>query len=164
MDTLTAAGWRIAQCDDDGVLSSRPLGRGPFTVGRASDCDWVVRDRSVSRYHFHLFWQNGNWRIIDLNSAGGTIVNGSEISGGSMSLVVGARIQIPGTWFVVVDRLQLARLIRHDSHSSGHSARRLAVAAAGSGRDRVRVTPVLQRMLQLAESRLRKNSLISCRN
>ena len=52
-----------------------------LTIGRGSDCDIVIDDRQVSRYHAKLFFQEqGEMHITDLNSKNGTYVNSELIS------------------------------------------------------------------------------------
>ncbi len=51
-------------------------GQGPFVFGRAPDCDFHTQDRSCSRKHFRVFRQDDAWRIKDLGSTHGTLLNG----------------------------------------------------------------------------------------
>ncbi len=37
-----------------------------ITIGRAISNDIVVSDEQVSRYHAHIYWENGTWRIESL--------------------------------------------------------------------------------------------------
>lgn len=54
------------------------------TVGRSSKCDIVIKNTSVSRHHctFRLSqegWLEGQWTVIDADSANGTFVNGEAV-------------------------------------------------------------------------------------
>jgi pSer/pThr/pTyr-binding forkhead associated (FHA) protein len=50
-----------------------------LVVGRAADCDIQVRDLQVSRRHCLLVFRDGQWRLHDLCSNNGTIVNGVAV-------------------------------------------------------------------------------------
>jgi diguanylate cyclase (GGDEF)-like protein len=57
------------------ALDSRPL-----TLGRKPDCDVVLRDEGVSRYHAKIKLENNNrLSILDLKSTNGTYVRGEKI-------------------------------------------------------------------------------------
>lgn len=55
--------------------------RPEITIGRTDDNDFAVDHRSLSRNHCKLVREtNGEWRIMDLESANGVIVNGESYS------------------------------------------------------------------------------------
>jgi hypothetical protein len=57
-----------------------PLDRTrPLTIGRNDDCDIVLPDRQVSRYHARITWQGDLFQVEDLGSKNGTHVNGQEL-------------------------------------------------------------------------------------
>lgn len=61
-----------------------PLLLEELTVGRATNrANWEIalQDPSVSRPHAKLKLDNGNWIIVDLGSANGTLVNGKSVDG-----------------------------------------------------------------------------------
>jgi DNA-binding winged helix-turn-helix (wHTH) protein len=52
-----------------------------LTIGRGDDCDIIIHDRQVSRFHAEIkYSENGDFVIADLNSKNGTMVNGETIS------------------------------------------------------------------------------------
>lgn len=52
-----------------------------LTIGRGDDCDIIIHDRQVSRFHAEIkYSENGDFVIADLNSKNGTMVNGEMIS------------------------------------------------------------------------------------
>ena len=55
------------------------VGRDPIRVGRDPGCDVVVAEATVSRRHVRLFWEGGELFVEDLNSSGGTFLNGLKI-------------------------------------------------------------------------------------
>jgi hypothetical protein len=50
-----------------------------LTVGRASECDVVVGERTVSRFHAELRHAAGRWSVRDLDSKNGTWLNGRRV-------------------------------------------------------------------------------------
>lgn len=155
MDSLTEATWRIAEFRDAGLVRVKSIGTGPFLIGRARDCDWVVNDRSVSRYHAQIFWRNGCWWVCDLASAGGTAVDGRAIGDIACRLTAGSRIQISGVTLVVFERTQLRKVIHPDCRSPLLQA--AMEASTGRGSDRIRVAPILQRVLRSLSDREFRN-------
>ena len=64
-----------------------------FTIGRGSDCELVLPERQVSRYHVKIRHENGRYILEDLGSKNGTHLNGSQIQG-TAPLQDGDEIQI----------------------------------------------------------------------
>jgi hypothetical protein len=56
-----------------------PSEASAVTVGRSRDCDIVVGERTVSRFHAELRHGNGAWTVRDLDSTYGTWVNGARV-------------------------------------------------------------------------------------
>jgi adenylate cyclase len=50
--------------------------RPKLTVGRGFDCDVVIREKTISGKHCELTFENGHWRVRDLQSRNGTRVGG----------------------------------------------------------------------------------------
>ena len=48
------------------------------TIGRLGN-DLIISGRTVSRRHARLWFDNGQWFLIDLGSANGTMVNNVRI-------------------------------------------------------------------------------------
>jgi transcriptional regulator with GAF, ATPase, and Fis domain len=59
--------------------STIPLAEGEVTIGREASNGIAVADPSVSRKHCLLSWQEGRFRVRDLDSRNGTLVNGAGI-------------------------------------------------------------------------------------
>jgi len=57
-----------------------PLVRSVVSIGRQLDNTLVIDDLRVSRRHAQLRAINGRYVIFDLNSSGGTLVNGHRAS------------------------------------------------------------------------------------
>lgn len=54
-------------------------------VGRAPESGLVLEDRRVSKRHARLQWSGAGWRLEDLGSKNGTLVNGLEASGAPLA-------------------------------------------------------------------------------
>ncbi len=64
------------------MLGSRwPLDRERITIGRAPDCDIVILERQVSRYHVRIERDSEGHLLRDLGSKNGTTVNGEPVRG-----------------------------------------------------------------------------------
>ena len=48
-------------------------------IGRGSFCDLVIAGETVSRRHVQLYFRDGSWVAVDLDSTNGTYVNGSRV-------------------------------------------------------------------------------------
>jgi FHA domain/Domain of unknown function (DUF1707) len=58
-----------------------PAAAGVMTIGRSSDCDFVVSDPTVSRRHASIeLVEAGAWQLCDLGSANGSRLNGWRIT------------------------------------------------------------------------------------
>jgi pSer/pThr/pTyr-binding forkhead associated (FHA) protein len=69
------------------ILSGRTIQRSEFDefttlkVGRNQDCDVMIDNLGVSRYHCEIVRKGDLCQVKDLNSGNGTYVNGSRITG-----------------------------------------------------------------------------------
>ena len=50
-----------------------------FLIGRGGDCDIVLPERQVSRYHAKIQRQDGRYLLVDLDSKNGTHLNGVRV-------------------------------------------------------------------------------------
>lgn len=81
-----------------------------IAVGRARNCDVVLRDSSVSKLHAHFRRRGARLELIDLGSKNGTIVNGKRLSADSPEAVaVGDSIQFGSLLTQFVDATELLR-------------------------------------------------------
>jgi pSer/pThr/pTyr-binding forkhead associated (FHA) protein/DNA-binding CsgD family transcriptional regulator len=63
-----------------GAPTAFPLRRRAYRLGRAVDCDVVLPDPSISRYHARLVPEGAGFRVEDLESRHGTIVDGERVA------------------------------------------------------------------------------------
>jgi pSer/pThr/pTyr-binding forkhead associated (FHA) protein len=64
-----------------------------FVIGRGSDCQIILPERQVSRYHARITSDNGKYTLHDLDSKNGTHLNGIQVKG-SVPVRDGDEIQI----------------------------------------------------------------------
>lgn len=65
--------------DDDGSKAMQwELGDAPVAVGRDESADVVIPDESLSRRHFVIVREGGNYLLKDLDSQNGTWVDGQR--------------------------------------------------------------------------------------
>lgn len=55
------------------------LSFGTIHIGRAPDNDIVIEDKSVSRHHAQITFEDGHYFVADLNTSNGTLVNKKRI-------------------------------------------------------------------------------------
>lgn len=51
-----------------------------FVIGRGSDCQLILPERQVSRYHAKIVFSNGRYYLHDLESKNGTHLNGKPVT------------------------------------------------------------------------------------
>jgi pSer/pThr/pTyr-binding forkhead associated (FHA) protein len=85
-----------------------------ISVGRAKNCDVVVRDSSVSKLHAHLRpTSDGNFEVVDLGSQNGTSVNGRALPANKSERVfVGDTLRFGAIDLLLVDGPALYELLR----------------------------------------------------
>jgi pSer/pThr/pTyr-binding forkhead associated (FHA) protein len=49
------------------------------TIGRTNGNDLIISERTVSRRHARLWFDNGRWLLEDIQSANGTLVNNMRL-------------------------------------------------------------------------------------
>jgi hypothetical protein len=76
-----------------------PASGAPIRIGRAPECELVLRDSRASRRHARLMARDGVLILTDLGSTNGTRVNGHRIT--EVVLGAGDRIEIGETSLVI---------------------------------------------------------------
>lgn len=79
-------------------------GQARFTIGRDPDCDLVLADISVSRWHAGLARGTNEWLLTDLGSTNGTRLNGWRIRD-PVPVRCGDRVSFGAVTFELRDRV-----------------------------------------------------------
>ena len=89
-----AANWRVSLVILSGSAegSEWEIDRREATVGRGNDNTIVIDDSSISKQHVAFEFSDSGYRVRDLGSSNGTLLNGSEIR--VAELKHGDRIQL----------------------------------------------------------------------
>jgi hypothetical protein len=89
------------------------------SVGRARNCDIVLRNRSVSKLHAHFRRaSSGKFEIVDLGSYNGTWLNGAQLDAHNGELVsTGDELQFGTVAAQLVDADTLYDMLRSTSSS-----------------------------------------------
>ena len=56
-----------------------PLNKNSLIAGRSLKCDVVLGDMLLSKKHMHIWYEDKEWRIEDLDSTNGTFINGERV-------------------------------------------------------------------------------------
>jgi transcriptional regulator with AAA-type ATPase domain len=78
-----------------------PVGRGSLALGRIELAEGDGLDESISREHARLAFDGVAWRVTDLGSRNGTLVNGTRIDG-EKKLPSGSMIRVGGALLLAV--------------------------------------------------------------
>jgi hypothetical protein len=84
-----------------GAAGSRHVLRDGMRIGRASQCDVVLSDSSVSRDHAVIRRAATHWVVVDQGSRNGAVINGSRIP-----MLAECRLRDG-------DRLEIGRVVLH---------------------------------------------------
>lgn len=57
------------------------VSREKFVIGRGSDCEIILPERQVSRYHAEIKHADGKYFLHDFDSKNGTHLNGNQVKG-----------------------------------------------------------------------------------
>ena len=87
------------QLESEASGSSLEVTKPQALVGRHSLADLRLPMPEISRRHCRLEFDNGLWRVVDLNSANGVFVNGERVQ--EACLHGGDRLQLGGASFRV---------------------------------------------------------------
>jgi hypothetical protein len=118
-DTRSASRDRLmraaAAARSRAVFAVEKSERSPYSthisLGRARNCDVVLRDSTVSKLHAQLYESNGRWHVVDRGSANGTSLNGTPLGRDQpLPIAAGDRIKFGTLQCLVAD----ARILLHE--------------------------------------------------
>ncbi len=69
----------------DGAPQQCPLSSFPFSIGRVASADLQIDDARVSREHAVILREGTTFRVRDLNSTNGTVLNGQPVQDAPLS-------------------------------------------------------------------------------
>jgi len=148
-------GVELVVVERRGVAHHPLLSDQSLSIGRAQDCDIVLRDRAASRRHA-MIRSDGGLSVEDLSSRNGTRVSGATIVPHQRAaLCVGDSIQIGGTTLLVRNsaRSEVCRLNAWGAAASGAPGALLADAKMRAVFDLVqRVAPSTVTILVLGDT------------
>ncbi|MEI7922012.1 MAG: ATP-binding protein [Planctomycetota bacterium] len=117
------------------------LGGSKAVIGRETGCDIRIKDPEISRRHLEIRRESGQFKLIDLGSANGTLVNGIAVR--ETWLRRGDRIQIGQTQIMFQDEA----IIR----SSDAGLERVRIVPANTGEDKSAIVQTLPAMADIAK-------------
>jgi hypothetical protein len=84
-EAIPRPGHYLAQCEDDGELTTFAIERGWTRIGRSAKADLRLDDPSVSRRHALIVAEPGrDLRVLDDRSLNGVFVNGKPVEWGTL--------------------------------------------------------------------------------
>lgn len=105
------------------------IDRARTTFGRGSEADHIIEDSSLSRLHASVYREGDRIWIVDENSANGTFVNSSPVSGSGTPLRDGDSIKIGNETFL---KLRIADKAQAESAAAQPNAYAPSASAATS--------------------------------
>ncbi len=89
-----------------------------FRIGRGSQCDVCIKDDVVSRNHAEIRFGEGQWRIYDLESANGILIDGEKVEQAVLKNNTRIRLgHIGPVLSVTIQEIRLAEKRKLDRHS-----------------------------------------------
>ena len=89
-----------------------------FQIGRGTECDVRIKDDVVSRHHAEIRFEEGQWRIYDLKSANGILVDGEQVEQAPLQNNTRIRLgQIGPLLSVSIEKIKPAEKVKVDRHS-----------------------------------------------
>ena len=72
------------QLSSDQYQFETEKGRECYVIGRLAECDFIVKEASVSRVHAEVFWRPAGWCVRDVDSRHGIRINGASTKMGRL--------------------------------------------------------------------------------
>jgi len=78
------AGYLLLKWNADGETTHEKLAYEPVSIGREPTNDIQLEDKRVSRFHAVLWAEDSKWHVRDVDSANGTFVDKTRVTGAAM--------------------------------------------------------------------------------
>ncbi|MEO0136417.1 MAG: GGDEF domain-containing protein [candidate division WOR-3 bacterium] len=145
--------------DERILLKNFALEKKEYIIGRANDCDFIIDGKEVSRKHARIYYEDGKFKIEDLNSTNGTFVNGKEIT--KAELKHGDEINI-GNFTIIFDDGRGVEGIYDETQSAyaGNETQKL-VAEYRSIAEKIRERDIARRLKEYHEKVLKSRKKLT---
>lgn len=112
------------------------LSSAEYIIGRGIDCDLVLDQLEVSRYHARITREEGGFRLTDLDSSNGTTVDGQPLVANTpVTLNPGQTIRlVDSRWRLKVQQRVNPPLSSKESSQQGRNYFYAIVIKMGNGR------------------------------
>ena len=112
--------WLLVEFVDDENKTplALPLPEGTMTVGRGDECDFVIRDKKISRTHLEITRTKNKVTFLDLGSTSGTHQSGKKVLSGTLQA---NKVEIGNISLLAVKRFHPLEA-KHDGSSSKKAA------------------------------------------
>ena len=87
---------------------------GITLIGRSNDSHICITDKSVSRKHGEIYFDEGEFRIRDLGSKNGIKVDDKRVLAGGITLSSGAKIQLAPQTILEFQSIALVKEVKFD--------------------------------------------------
>jgi len=130
LDASAHGGAEVAQVVvEQGIGVGRAFDVDGFTrLGRSRSCDIRLDDPAIGAYHLIFSWSRGAWKVRDLGSSNGTLLDGRAIAG-TVEISSGDRLRV-GSSTLRFEAGELSQTI--DNEKAPHFARALPLAPPSS--------------------------------
>lgn len=100
LSSLKKPGIQIQALLEDGKTVRKSFFQAEVIIGRDPNCDFPVKDESISAHHVCISYHHTQWWLEDLNSTNGTLMGNNRVSVPTV-LIAEDQFKCGGTTFTV---------------------------------------------------------------